>query len=422
MKKIVIAGGGVTGLSAAVFLSKNNHQVELIEAAPLLGGRARSFYDPQFGSEIDNGQHLLMGCYRETLKFLEETGGTDGLLIQDDLKIPFAEINGKITFLKSESKIYPFNLLSAILNFKIISFRERLSALNLFVKLIVTTETDFRDRTVVEWLNENKQSRRISDVLWEPLVVSTMNTHPEKASAEIFIRVLKEVFLSGKKGSNLIIPKTGLSKLFVEKSVALLEKRGVKIYCSEPVKKVIVEGNRAKSISTSKRGKIEFDELVLAVPPHSLQKIEGLEKLFSPGSLEYQYSPIITVYLKINNNHLTEPLYSIVESDIHWVFNHGEFISVVLSGADKWIDLSSEEIIDKTKEEVSQYLNLKQGDLTSARVIKEKRATIVLNPEGMRKRKIRHPLRNLHIAGDWTDTGLPATIEGGIVSGRKIRI
>lgn len=420
MKKIIIAGGGVSGLSAAAFLSQKNYDIELIEASPAPGGRTRSFLDPELGTEIDNGQHLLMGCYKNTLEFLAITGGIEGLSVIDKLKIPFVGKDKKITYLQERIKTYPLNLISALLNFKLLSHSERLGALLLITKLLFWNEKRIHDISVKMWLEEKNQSRRICDVLWDPLVISTMNVTPDNASSKIFVKILQEIFRRG--GSNLIIPKVGLSKVFVDKTETLLKKNGVRISCSERVTEVVIEGGRAKSISTSKRKGIEFDEIVFAVPPHSFAKISGIPKIISSRLEGYNYSPIITVYLGISENSLSELIYLLVNSKIQWVFNHGSYLSIVVSAAKEWEELDIEEIIIKTKKELEQYLGIEQRRFTSARVIKEKRATIVLDPEMVKERSLKHGIKNLHIVGDWTNTGLPATIEGGIFSSKSLKL
>jgi len=140
MKKIIIAGGGVSGLSAAAFLSQKNYDIELIEASPAPGGRTRSFLDHELGTEIDNGQHLLMGCYKNTLEFLAITRGIEGLSVIDKLKIPFVGKDKKITYLQERINTYPLNLISALLNFKLLSHSERLGALLLITKLLFWNE------------------------------------------------------------------------------------------------------------------------------------------------------------------------------------------------------------------------------------------------------------------------------------------
>lgn len=420
MKRILVAGGGIAGLSAAVFLSQKNNSVEIFEASSMPGGRARSFYDNHFGREIDNGQHLLMGCYRETLRFFQMIGANEGYYKQEQMSIPFVSERGYIKHLKSRTSPYPLNLLHAILDFGQLTLTERFRVGKLIASLWFLDLSKKKDIPVLKWLRNNNSGENELETLWKPLVVSTMNTPIESASFVIFANVLKEIFLKGSEGSKPVITRKGLSSLYVTSAIQYLKERSGKINFSEAVKGVVFQGDKITLIKTTKRELTPSDEVVFAIPPHALKRIEGIPERLPGGTLDFNYSTIITVFLKITNNPLKEELYSLVKSGIHWVFNHGDMLSAVISCADDWASLDSGKIIRRTKNEISKYLGVKEEEFTNAKVIKEKRATILSGVERGPKISLLNIAENAYIIGDWTIPNLPATIETGVLSARRL--
>ncbi len=216
MKKCLVIGGGFAGLSAAAYLANADFEVELIEASPKLGGRAYSFIHNKNNTVIDNGQHIMMGCYSETLSFLSLIGALDKVQVQEKLNVKFIKPNFELYELSTLSLLYPFNLVAAILKYSAVSFRERLSILRFFTKLPFFANRDLMKKTVDELLINENQNENVRKAFWEIICVGALNTNLKKASAKIFVDILKEIFLQGSKGSKIVLPKTGLSEMFCE--------------------------------------------------------------------------------------------------------------------------------------------------------------------------------------------------------------
>ena len=183
MKRVIVVGGGFSGLSASVYLAENNVEVTLIEASPKLGGRAYSIYNQMFDDYYDNGQHILMGCYDEALSFLEKIDSKDNIEFQNSLHIPFVEKGRGVVELSAFKKFYPLNLCWGILNYKILRLKERLKIIDFFLDLMSCNSCDLKDKTVKEWLECKRQSENSMESFWEILVAGTLNTTIEKASA-----------------------------------------------------------------------------------------------------------------------------------------------------------------------------------------------------------------------------------------------
>ena len=174
-KKVIVIGGGFAGLSAAAYLTNKNFKVTLLEASPKLGGRAYSFPDKETNSVIDNGQHILMGCYFETLKFLALIGAKENFHFQKRLEVHFVKEGFRILSLKSFPFIYPINLLIGLLKFEAISLSDRLSLLKVFFKLPFLSSYKFSNMNIKEWLEKENQSQNLQDVFWRLPAVGALN-------------------------------------------------------------------------------------------------------------------------------------------------------------------------------------------------------------------------------------------------------
>jgi uncharacterized protein with NAD-binding domain and iron-sulfur cluster len=235
MKKCIVIGAGLAGLTAAAYLSNHGFNVEILEASPKPGGRAYSFKDNETGTIIDNGQHIMMGCYKETFKLFNLIGAGENLIFQNRIKVNFVKENFNMVPLQASGLPYPLNLLSALLNYKAISFKDRLSFLKFFLKLPFILEKDIKGLSVYEWLIEEKQNENIIKAFWEILSVGALNTNIKKASAATFAIILKEIFFRGNKAATIIIPKFGLSETYCKNALDFIEGHNGKINYGEQV-------------------------------------------------------------------------------------------------------------------------------------------------------------------------------------------
>jgi squalene-associated FAD-dependent desaturase len=417
MKKIVVIGGGFAGLSSASFLSNSGFKVELLEASPKLGGRAYSFVDNETAAVIDNGQHILMGCYYETLNFLKLIGSEEKLSKQSYLSVNFVKQNFELCPLLVSSAFFPFNLLSAVFNYSAVSFYEKLLFIKFFTKIYLYADKDLKKLTVFEWLIKENQTTNLIKSFWEILAVSALNTDIKKASANLFASVLKRIFFRGNAASVIILPSLGLSETYCDNALSFINGNNGNISLSESVIKLTFQENVIKEIITSKRVISDFDYVISALPLYALKKIIS-ENNFLPD-LDLDYSSILTVHLFLKENRFENTFYGLIDSSVQWVFNKGSHLTVVISNADKFIDASNEEIINLILSELKKYILLESSDLTKYRIIKEKRAGFVPSNNILDKRPSAYtPYKNFFLAGDWTATGLPATIESAVKSGR----
>jgi len=420
MKNCLVVGGGLAGLSAAVSLAKKNIHVQLIEASPKFGGRVYSFTDEKSGDEIDNGQHLLLGCYYETLKFLDTINASHLFQYQKNLEINFAARGGQKYYLAATSLPYPFSLLFGLLNYDALSIADKITVILLIARLPFIESYSHRNETVEDWLVGMNQSRNSIKAFWEIIGVGALNSRLKDASAEIFIDILKVIFLEGNDASAMIIPKVGLSKAFINPAVSYIESKKNELSLSEKLVELSFNGSRAVSAVTDKKSVRDFDAVILAIPAHGMSKIKNIELLLEPETIEMKHSSILTLHLWLKENRLKKTFYAFLDSHLHWVFNHGTYLTTVTSGADELIEKSQEELFAIATTELSNHLGIKAEDILDYKIIKEKRATFIPNKENLSKRPWTNTkIENIFLAGDWTNTGLPATIEGAIKSGHS---
>ena len=420
MKKILIIGGGLSGLSSAVFLSKVGYNVELIEASPKMGGRTYSLnYN---GIKVDNGQHILMECYSNTLEYIDIIGAHKHFHMQKSLSINYINDKQKIFKLKTPNYLYPLNHLIGLMSFQLLNIKDRFSILKLLLKIKFIKTNTFADKTVYEFLKLNNQSEEVIFNFWESIIVSTMNTSTRIASAKLFIDMMKIIFFEGKRNSNIMIPNTDLSAALIEPAISYLNARGVKLSTSERITIIKFENEKALEVETNKRKINDFDFIISAIPEYSLRKIDfvGLsQKIILP---KLQYAPIVTVHVWLTENPLKEKMYNLIGSQFDWVFNHGTHISFVKSNAVNLSNLNKNLVIKIVFSELKKYFTiLSKTEIKDYVLLKEKHATFIPNLNSLFERKSSSTsIGNFFIVGDWINTGLPATIEGSIKSATSI--
>ncbi len=416
-KKVIVIGGGLAGLTAAAYLANKNYKVILLESSPKLGGRTYSFFDKQTNTLIDNGQHILMGCYHETIKFISLVGAQNNFQYQERLEVNFVKEGFKIKSLKSFPLPYPFNLIIGLLRFDAIRFNDRMKLLKVFLKLPFISSEKFLNLSVSEWLNSEKQSVEIRNAFWKILAVGALNTNIEKASAKMFIDILKQMFLTGNKSSVIVLPKFGLSETFVYKTQEFILQKNGEIKVSAGVDSLIVEDDEIKEIKSSDQSYSGFDFVISAIPAFALDRI--IENNLDIALPEFEYSTILNIHIWIKENVLPIGFFGLIDSPVHWVFNKGTHLNIVISDANELAAKSDAEVISIVKEEMQKYFLIRPELITDYKIIKEKRATFIPSKDIIHKRPDQKTkIKNLVLAGDWVDTGLPSTIESAVKSGR----
>ncbi len=415
MKKVLVIGGGLSGLTAAAYLSHNNFDVTLLESTNKLGGKTHSTQDRATGVEIDNGQHILLGCYFETLNFLRLISSVDSLKIQEQFSINYLLQDFKIFKLKSVNFFYPLNLLHGFIFFELLSFNDKISLIKLLLKLKFIDSNSLNDLTVKDWLLKENQTQNSTNIFWEIICVGALNISTEIASAKLFCDILKQIFWTGGNSFKIILPKYSLNETFINPAEKFLFRNNVKFYKSEKCEKIFIDDNKIIGVQTNKRNFKDFDYYLIAVPFYSFKSFN----ILNTHNLEITYSPIVNIYVWLNSNPLTEPFYSVVNSPIHWIFNKGSFINITISNAINLVEKSKNEIEEIISDELDKFIPGLSKEIIRILIIKEKRATFIPSKEILEKRfKSKTIISNLFLAGDWTDTKLPSTIEGAIKSGR----
>ena len=433
---VVVIGGGFAGLAAAVELAQSGLPVVVLEARRKLGGRAVSFVDAATGDEIDNGQHALMGCYHETLRFLELIGSGTNLVRQDVLRVPYVDLaNGRHAVLEAGRWPSPLHMASAIARFPLLEARQRLEALWGGLKCMALRQRNdpvLAHITVQELLDLCRQSSETRAKLWHPIVIATLNELPARAAARPFVEVLARAFFSGQRDSQFVFSRVPLNRLYVHQATQHLTKLGAVVHTAAVVERILVDGDRALGVRLRDGSFVPVAGIVCAVP------VDVAQRLLAPIGVSIptvHFSPIVSVHLWFRERPPLPAFVGLLGSHTQWVFDRsslwreprpsaasGTYLaSAVISAAHEEVHWTDEQLVTTVTEELRRaFPALADVRLHHASVVREKRATPSLTPEFERQRPgARTPIKNLVLAGDWTNTGLPATIESAVASARE---
>jgi len=429
-KHVAVIGGGCAGLSAAAALVDKGFQVTIFEASPQLGGRARTVAveNNNLMQLLDNGQHVLLGAYRETLALLRKVGVDE---TQVFLRLPL-QINMQLTSEKSAFSFKavdclpaPLNMLLGLLCCRGLSFSERMAAVKLMLHLKKTHYQAANDRPLVEFLMQHRQSTKLLTMLWEPLCLAALNTPIEVASTSIFLNILRDTFTGNKRNSDFLLPRLDLSRIISQPIAQYIQAKGGEIKLNKRINKLQLEVN-GFSLET-KEGTSYFSDVVIAVSPARIDKlIEDIPTLKHAlqQTQAFVYQPIYTIYFQYPaDTKLPSVMTGLTNALGQWVFDRGQLcgqeglVAVIVSAKGKHQQLSQDELALTIAEE----LNLAFSDLPKPlwhKVIAEKRATFSCEVNLARPTN-RTAQPRLFLAGDYTYADYPATIEGAIRSGIK---
>ena len=399
-----VAGAGLAGLAAAVALAEAGRRVVLYESTDHAGGRCRSYLDAELGCRIDNGNHLLLSGNRSAMEYLQLIGARDTLKGPAETVVPFVDLaSGERWTLRPNRGVVPWWLLHARRRVAGTRAREYLAARRL--------RNAAADATVAGCLEPTSTLYRR---LWQPVAVAALNTSAEAASARLYWQVLRETLGRGGAACLPLVPREGLSESLVDPALAMLRARGADTRFAARLRGIGFAGSRVIELDfdNSIVDVAAEDQVVLAVPAPVAARL--VPELAVPDD----HAPIVNAHYRVAAPPGTPLFIGVVGGTAEWVFRKHEIVSVTVSAADALVDHPVEELAVTLWRDVAAACGLPERPVPPCRILKERRATFRATPVQLKKRPMpRTRWNNLLLAGDYVDTGLPATIEGAIRSG-----
>ena len=429
--KLAVVGAGWAGLSAAVTLKSLGAEVTVFEAAPIAGGRARRVDDTQMGA-IDNGQHLLLGAYTETLALMQTLHpqqSTHEFIVRQALHLESAD--GAFR-LRAPALIAPFHMLAGLLNAKGLTWQDRWRALRMMFALKRNHWQAPAMASVAQLLNQHQQSDRICQHLWIPLCLASLNTATDQACAQLFLNVLRDSLDAPRAHSDMLIPKVDLTTLWPQAAADTVNMR------YRHIVREIIPTDAAVLIDGE-----AFEGCILATPPYACARI------LKPETVTYQsdqlfvqlnafcYRAIATLTLQLESHWDLPQAIMLLDEDAarghvgQWVFKRPQTsnqFSIVISDAEDFLKHDRAQFIERIgtqiREQTLRHPGLRRAGyapmpaIKTHRLIVEKRATFAAVP-GLQRASNQSPWPRLSLAGDWTDTGYPAVLEGAVRSGKQ---
>ncbi|MDP5239611.1 hydroxysqualene dehydroxylase HpnE [Uliginosibacterium sp. 31-16] len=420
MPRIAIIGAGYAGLAAAVELTRAGLDVTVFESSRVMGGRARVV--EKDGYRLDNGQHILLGAYTETLKLLRFLKVNPKRL----LALPFVlHVPGRLT-LRAANLPAPFHLALGLLQSHELSWADRFAALRLIRFLKKCNWRLGEDYPVSELLDRTRQTPILRELMWHQLCVAALNTPPEEASAQVFANVLRDSVGASASASEMLIPRVDLTELLPVQAGVYLGMNGTVIHTANPIKRVSQVDGRFFLEGDPIEGS-HFSHVIVATAPYHVSSLLGdfAELTYLRGQIDaLPHEPITSVYLAYDEDvRLPEPMVQLSGSIVQWLFDKGQstgekgLLAGVISASGPHTELSREEIglqAHQAVEALFPHKSLKAPRWSQ--VITEKRATFACRPGVIRPLGIT-PVKNLLLAGDYVDSPYPATIEAAVRSG-----
>lgn len=439
---VIVIGGGFAGLSAAVTLADAGRRVVVVEAAGRLGGRASTFTDHVTGERVDNGQHVLFGCYRETYAFLRRIG-TDHLApLAPRLDLNLISPGGQLSRLVCPALSPPWHLVAGVLQWSALSWRDRLSTLGMRrvlsdVRRIGPSAVAARvppNQTVDAWLAACGQSEQLCEWLWRPLAFAALNQSPQVAAAAPFVRVVGELFGPRHDDAAVGLAAVPLDELYALPARQFLEARNGAVRLGARARVTLDDRDRVTGIRAGD-DEIRAAAVISAVPWHACERLwnDRLPDLIRPivdRARLTAHAPIVTanIWLDARLEELARLRFvGFVEGPMHWVFDRGAIIgqsaghlSIVASGAEELASMSNDAITAAAVTQLRRaFPEMRARRVVHAVVVRERRATFSLAPGQPARPPCITPLPGFFLAGDWTDTDLPATVEGAVLSGHR---
>jgi squalene-associated FAD-dependent desaturase len=444
---VAIIGAGFAGLSTAVRLARRGARAIVLEARSRLGGRATAFHDRDTGELVDNGQHVLLGCYTATFEFLREIGAEQNVTRQPQLRATMIDAEGIVSRLECPRLPSPLHLLAGVCEWDALSWRDRVALLRMSTPLRLAVKqaraahkapaglsatgriAASPGETVENWLIRNGQTPRLREMLWEPLALAALNQSPADAAAPVFARVLAEMFGADADAAAIVLPAKPLHLMYAEPARTFIERHGGSVRTRVSARLRLEPGGTiAVHIGDDV---IETRTVVSAVPWFALGELfeqppRELAEIMQRAR-DMASCPLVTVNLWFDRRVVDEPFVGLPGRVMQWVFDkrtvfggNASHLSLVSSGAEEIVRKNNDELIAIARDElVGSLPAVRDAHLMRATVVREPRATFSLAAGQPRRPGSATPLAGFVLAGDWVDTGLPATIESAVRSGHR---
>lgn len=442
-------GGGLAGLSSAVALAEAGLQVRLLEKRPHLGGRAASYTLPD-GSEVDNCQHVTLGCCTNLADFYSRVGAAGKIRFYD--RLYFVDAQGRRSSMEASPLPPPLHMAPSFLLFSALSLADKRSIAHAMIAIAMAGGNPPRVEGVsmLDWLRQMQQTASAIERFWRVVLVSALDEELSRTDARYGIDVFWKAFLANKGGYRVGIPSVPLGDLYRGCCEALVQRGGeVRLRCG--VREIQVRGDHSVSVLLDDGTETSAEACILAVPHDALLNLMPIEMSQNgplSGLRNIKTSPITGVHLWYDRTVMMEPFLTLLDHTTQWVFNktllykktetnsttarptaqsgysseaqvEGQYLQLVISASYDLVPRSRQEIIDLCRRELADVLPATRGaELRKATVIKEVNATFSPEPGVDRWRLAqKSPISNLFLAGDWTRTSWPATMEGAVRSG-----
>jgi len=407
--RVAIVGAGLAGLTAGLALAKRGWHVDLYERSRLLGGKATSFEVD--GQEVDCGQHVVLACCTATLDLVEELGLSDSLYVQPRFEVTVLSSKRPPARLRASSLPAPLHLMSGFARYPHLSTLDRLQV----GRALLAARRDLRATgDMAAWLRKHHQSSGALRAFWEPFLVPALNAPLDRVSAQMGLFVIRTAFLGDRNAARIAYLRVPLARL-AEAAAARLQG----VHLRQAVVGIHREGNRVTGVKLSGGAGAACDACVLAVPPRRLSSIlEDAPGLGVAGLDAFEPMPIVDVHLWYDRPVIGCDFAALLDSPVQWVFEKSPgYVCCSMSAADDMVRRPERELVDLGRKELAAVLpQAARAQLLRGAATRDPDATFIPSP-GVRRPGSKTALSNLVIAGAWTDTGWPATIESAVRSG-----
>ena len=434
-KTVAVLGGGLAGLSAARSLLERGYRVTLVEKRPFLGGRAFSFHDPQAGCEVDNGQHIFMGCCRYYLDLVRDLGTAEKSYLQRKLHAEVM-LDGRSGVLYSTPSLGALHLLPALLRYPHLGLRDKVLALYALTLAKFTRRArqarELDNQTFYQWLKRRGQTERAIDNLWNLIILPTLNDDIRNVNADMGLMILQEGLLNRPGDATIGYSRVGLTSLTGEPARRFLQERGATLLLGRALKSLVVNDSLVCDVELSDGTHVIADAYISALPFDVLMQVLPTDVAHDPffstiAGLEF--SPIVGIHLWYDRPIMEQDFVAFLDSPVQWVFNKsliqgaeqedGQYVCISVSEAWDFVGRPKEELRELFAREMERLFPRARGArIQRSLIVKQPEATFRCTPGVAQRRPSQvTPISNLLLAGEWTDTGWPSTMEGAVRSG-----